>query len=116
MLWVTESTSYPRRISMWNTKTGALVKELFGPTALRRLRFGAIYPKDPNVMVGEGCEWRLDPQTGQAACVASSNRGPGHSGRAQRLRALLTGSNGRDTGSSLDRIEINIYERWGPAI
>ncbi|NQT88344.1 hypothetical protein HQ560_16375, partial [bacterium] len=26
-------------------------------------------PADPNVMAGQGCEWRLDPKTGRAACV-----------------------------------------------
>ncbi len=67
-LWVTESTLFPRRISVWNAKTGTLVKELFGSTHYGASG-GAINPKDPNVMVGEGCEWRLDPKTGKAACA-----------------------------------------------
>jgi DNA-binding beta-propeller fold protein YncE len=69
-LWVMESYEHPKRVSVWNLKDGALVRDFFGPT-----HYGAsgatINPRDPNLLVGEGCEWRLDPQTGKSACLGA---------------------------------------------
>ncbi|HCE44506.1 MAG TPA: hypothetical protein DET40_13245 [Lentisphaeria bacterium] len=69
-LWVMESNFHPKRVSVWNTDTGALVKEFFGMT-----HYGAsgasINPQDPNVVFGEGCEWRIDPATGFAKCTGT---------------------------------------------
>ena len=113
MLWVMESTVYPKRISIWNTKTGALVKELFGPTHYGASG-GAVYPKDPNVMVGEGCEWRIDPQTGQASCTGVFDV----EGRAflggNAFARFCTGANGRDYLAVINGEEISIYERLAP--
>ncbi|NQZ70203.1 MAG: PQQ-binding-like beta-propeller repeat protein [Lentisphaeria bacterium] len=67
-LWVAESTSYPKRISVWDTKTGKLLKEFYGPTHYGASG-GVISPVDPNIMVGEGCEWRLNPKTGKSICT-----------------------------------------------
>jgi len=64
-LWVVESDMTPKRVSVWNTRTGKLVKEFFGPTTYGALG-GAINPLDPNIMIGSGCEWKLDPATGKA--------------------------------------------------
>ena len=50
-LWVMESDDKPKRISVWDAKTGAFVKEFFGPTAYGALG-GVICPADPLVMVG----------------------------------------------------------------
>ena len=72
-LWAAENDEFPRRVSSWDTKTGALAKEFFGSTSYGALG-GAIDPLDPNVMVGQGCEWRLDPATGRAVCVAVITR------------------------------------------
>ncbi|MFA6293696.1 MAG: hypothetical protein WC637_18050 [Victivallales bacterium] len=67
-LWVMESNAHPKRVSVWNTETGAFIKEFFGMT-----HYGAsgaaINPLDPNVMVGEGCEWRIDAETGISRCT-----------------------------------------------
>jgi hypothetical protein len=87
-LWVVEKDTYPRRISSWDLKTGDMVKEFFGSPDYGALG-GAIDPLDPNVMVGQGCEWRLDPATGRATCVsvitrdgmANSRFGIGNHGR-----------------------------------
>jgi outer membrane protein assembly factor BamB len=68
-LWVMEADELPKRVSVWDPATGRLVKELFGPTSYGALG-GAISPADPRVMVGHGCEWRLDAKTGRARCVA----------------------------------------------
>ena len=54
-------------------KTGKFVREFFGPTAYGALG-GAINPLDPCLMVGHGCEWRIDPArpAAQRAWAASS--------------------------------------------
>ena len=80
-LWVTERDAHPKRVSVWNLadahSTGSgqakLVTDFFGPT-----QYGAsgsaINPRDPNVMVGVGCEWRLDPKTGKSVCLGAFDR------------------------------------------
>ncbi len=69
-LWVMEAYAHPKRVSVWNLKDGSLVRDFFGPT-----HYGAsgaaINPRDPNLMVGEACEWRLDPKTGKSACLGA---------------------------------------------
>jgi len=72
-LWAMEADDKPKRVSVWNTETGQLVRELFGPTAYGALG-GAINPLDPLVMVGHSCEWRLDPKTGRDRCLAVITR------------------------------------------
>jgi len=54
-------------------KWGGLYQEFFGPTSYGALG-GAINPRDPMTMVGQGCEWKLDPKTGEAGT------GPGSRG------------------------------------
>jgi len=67
-IWVMESADNPKRVSVWNLADGKLVKELFGGT-----HYGAsgaaINPLNPDEMVAEGCEWKLDPKTGKADCI-----------------------------------------------
>jgi hypothetical protein len=75
-LWVSEANETPKRFSVWQAragadkKEGAFLKEFFGPT-----HYGAsgaaINPRDPNVMAGEGCEWRIDPKTGRDVCLGT---------------------------------------------
>ncbi len=75
-LWVAEANETPKRFSVWQAraegerKEGAFLKEFFGPT-----HYGAsgaaINPRDPNVMAGEGCEWRIDPKTGRDTCLGA---------------------------------------------
>ncbi len=72
-LWVMEADSAPKRVSAWDVQSGALHREFFGPTSYGALG-GAINPADPDVMVGQGCEWRLDPATGQARCLGTITR------------------------------------------
>lgn len=74
-LWVVEHDMSPKRISVWNAATGELIKELFGP-AQYGAPGGAVNPDDPLLMVGQGCEWRLDPQTGRATCLGVITRDP----------------------------------------
>ncbi|NQZ68189.1 MAG: PQQ-binding-like beta-propeller repeat protein, partial [Lentisphaeria bacterium] len=69
-LWVAEKGDFPKRFSVWDTKIGKFVKQFFGPT-----HYGAsgsaISARDPNLMVGDGVEWQLDPKTGRAKCVGT---------------------------------------------
>ena len=64
LIWVAEAM-HPRRVSVWDPKLGKCVREYFGPT-----HYGAsgavIHPRDPNIIMGEGCEFRINPKTGQA--------------------------------------------------
>ncbi len=110
-LWAMESDWFPKRVSVWDTKTGALVKELFGPTSYGALG-GAIDPLDPNVMAGAGCEWKLDPKTGQATCVGAFTRD------GMENAQFGTGQNGRQyiataTRWAFDLGSVNIFERLG---
>jgi hypothetical protein len=64
-LWVAETEVVPKRFSIWNPKTGEFIKEYLGPTHYGGSG-GMINPRDPNLMAGEGCEFRIDPKTGRA--------------------------------------------------
>ena len=86
-LWVGENISTPRRFSAWNAETGKLAREYFGPTHYGA-GGGAILPSDPNVMVGEGTEWRIDPQTGRATAIGVYDT------RDYFFSRFATGSNG----------------------
>jgi len=113
-LWVAEDDGAPRRVSVWDTKTGALEKELFGASSYGAMG-AAINPLDPYLMAGQGCEWRIDPKTGRASCVGTIAReGMGVSGYGfgpdGRLY-LATSPNGGCTGSA----PVRIYERLGDA-
>ncbi len=78
-LWVAEADYTPKRFSCWDTGApgtrgrGKLVKEFFGPTTYGALG-GSINPQDPYLMVGQGCEWRIDPKTGRADCLGVITR------------------------------------------
>lgn len=73
-LWVAEAHNHPKRYAVFNASDGSFVKDFHGPS-----HYGSsgatIYPRDPNVMVGEGCEWRIDPATGQASITGVFKRG-----------------------------------------
>ncbi len=72
-LWVMERDYHPKRVSVWNLSDGQLVEQFFGPCHYGASG-GAVNPRDPNLMVGEGCEWRIDPTTGRDACVGVVDR------------------------------------------
>ncbi|MDQ2731632.1 MAG: PQQ-binding-like beta-propeller repeat protein, partial [Armatimonadota bacterium] len=46
-LWVMEADPYPKRVSVWNTANGSLIRDFFGPTQYGALG-GVIDPLDPN--------------------------------------------------------------------
>ena len=73
-LWVMENDESPKRVSVWNVETGELVREMFGSTS-----YGAPRRRDLSRRSAgrrrQGCEWRIDPKTGHAACTAVITRG-----------------------------------------
>ena len=76
-LWVAEGDDVPPRFSVWNTdgSEGHLLREFFGPVPDAQTA-AAVLPTDPNVFVGAGCEWRLDPRTGESRCLGVITRVP----------------------------------------
>jgi outer membrane protein assembly factor BamB len=122
-LWVTEANETPKRISVWQARAGAdknegaFLKEFFGPTHNGAIG-GAINPRDPNVMAGEACEWRIDPKTGRDSCLGTFDKElPGPLGISAALYA--EGSNGKlylvtiRAGVHNDTPRLDIRERLG---
>ena len=111
-LWVMEHDRHPKRVSVWNLADGAFVADFFGPT-----HYGAsgsaINPRDPNLMVGVGCEWRLDPRTGKSACVGAFDR------QYHEFAAFREGANGRlylyTVYGDHGRGGVQVFERLGDA-
>jgi len=88
-LWVAETDLVPKRFSVWDAKTGEYLKEFLGPTHYGA-GGGAINPRDPYLMVGEGCEFRLDPKTGRAKLIGLVTQQVFHS-----AARFCEGKNGR---------------------
>jgi len=110
-LWVAEADWSPKRFSAWEIATGTLFKEFFGPSNYGA-QGGAICPVDPAVMAGQGCEWRLDPQTGRAACEAVITRDGMENSRfgiGANGRVYLAVAPGSIHGSNV----VRIFERLG---
>ena len=93
-LWVAEGNQTPPRFSVWQARAGAerkegeFLKEFFGPTHYGASG-GAINPRDPFVMAGEGCEWRIDPQNGRGECLGTFEE------KLHSAAVYAEGSNGR---------------------
>ena len=112
-LWVMEADDKPKRVSVWDTGTGRLVKEFFGPSAYGALG-GAVNPVDPLVMVGSSCEWRLDAKTARAKCLGVVSRDGMSNARfavanGGRVYLAAAGNWAFSTGP------LKIYERVGDA-
>jgi hypothetical protein len=112
-LWVVETDAIPKRVSVWDPTSGKLQREFFGSTSYGALG-GAIDPLDPNVMVGQGCEWRIDPQTGHAVCQGVITRDGMENSR------FGVGSNGRlylavASKWAFESGLVKIFERLGDA-
>jgi hypothetical protein len=110
-LWVSEFDDKPRRFSQWDAATGGFLREFFGPTHYGA-GGGAICPTDPYTMVGLNCEWKLDPETGLAECVAVVSRGRWHNarfGQAPDGRVFVAVG-----GGWAPHFPVEIHERLGP--
>lgn len=107
-VWASEYTGTPKRFSLWDGKTGALEREFFGPTHYGASG-GAILPADPNVMVGDGCEWRLDPKTGRDTLVGVFDT------HYHSYARFAQGTNGRTyLAVAAKGSGVIIFERLGP--
>ena len=115
-VWIGEALFTPQRFSTWDAESGKLLGEYFGPTHYGASG-GAIFPADPNVMVGEACEWRLNPETGRALCVGVIDT------ELHSFTRFVKGSNGRDylaalgpsyIGGGFGINNIKIFERTAP--
>ncbi|HUS58695.1 MAG TPA: hypothetical protein VM141_08595, partial [Planctomycetota bacterium] len=115
-LWVAECDIYPKRFSVWDAKTGKFIAEYLGPTHYGASG-GTVNPRDPDLLVGEGCEFRIDPKTGQSKLLGIITQEI-HNGCVR----FCEGSNGKQylAGSFSGRVwgageppQINIYERLG---
>ena len=77
-LWVTEETMNPKRTSVWNARTGALLRDLSGTTTYAGA--GGINPFDPTMGFSDGAVYRLNPKTGTSQPLYSlalrSTNGP----------------------------------------
>ena len=110
-LWVSEFDDKPRRFSLWDAATGGFLREFFGPTHYGA-GGGAVCPTDPLTMVGLNCEWKLDPETGRAECVAVVSRGRwanARFGQSPDGRVFLAVG-----GGWAPHCPVEIYERKGP--
>ena len=59
-LWVTEDDNYPRRISVWDAKTGKFEKEFIGGTNYGATSGAMIDPKNPTQAVSKGTLFEID--------------------------------------------------------
>ena len=59
-LWVAEDENSPRRISVWNAKSGAFEKELIGGTTYGATHGGLIDPSDPSRAYSNGAWFQID--------------------------------------------------------
>jgi hypothetical protein len=65
-LWVTEDGRWqPKRLAAFDAKTGAVVKEYFGPTNYGAQGAG-FDDQDASRWIGQGCLWQLDFKSGSA--------------------------------------------------
>jgi hypothetical protein len=59
-LWVAEDDGSPKRISVWNASTGAVIREYIGPTQYGGAALFWIDPKDPTLAHAEATAFKLD--------------------------------------------------------
>ncbi len=57
-LWVAETTDAPKRISVWDAKSGAFKKEFFGGSDY--FAYGYIDPKKPDEILVHNVLWKID--------------------------------------------------------
>jgi len=67
-LWVTENDFQPKRISIWEAKTGKLLEEKFGPAYVSTPV--TMDPADPTRVYCNNVEWKVDLKSGAWAANA----------------------------------------------
>ena len=68
-LWVTEETQNPKRTSVWDAESGALIKDLSGTTSYAGS--GTVNPFDPSMGFADDTVYRLDWKTGASEPIYS---------------------------------------------
>ncbi len=109
--WVAESIKTPKRFVVWDLEAGKVVDEHFGPS-MYGASGGAILPQDPNIMVGQACEWKLNPETGRAQCLGVFDT------RTHGFATFRTAKNGRTYlfakhSGHLGSGHVSVFERLG---
>jgi hypothetical protein len=59
-LWVCEDDNHPRRISVWDAKTGQFMREFVGGTTYGAAQGGILDPTDPSRLVSLGNVYQID--------------------------------------------------------
>lgn len=117
-LWVAETLDSPKRVSVWDTRTGALAREFFGASAY----FGWAYmdPKHPDELYCHNVLWKVNLDTGSCVPVSTIWRAtapnmieaanPG--GYAGHFR-VMTAKNGKQFGWGMVDYSGTLFMRVG---
>jgi sugar lactone lactonase YvrE len=70
-LWVTEDDGLPKRVSVWDTGSGKLVKDYIGPTAYGGGGYFWLDPKDPTLLVSNATRFKIDYEKNAYAPLAT---------------------------------------------
>ncbi len=100
-LWVTETTDSPKRISVWDAKSGAFKKEFFGGCSY--FAYGFIDPAKPDQILVNNVLWKIDWKNYKVTPLATVWRktapemipAPGVDACHSRTK-ILTAANGRE--------------------
>jgi hypothetical protein len=68
-LWVTEETENPKRTSVWDVESGALIKDLSGTTTYAGA--GTVNPFDPSMGFADDTVYRIDWKSGSSVPIYS---------------------------------------------
>ncbi len=87
-LWLAENEEAPKRVSVWDTDTGHVIKEFFGPTAYGGTGAG-FDGLDATKWVAAGATWELDYATKTAKIKSVLH----HQTKANELADVVEGNN-----------------------
>lgn len=73
-LWVTEDDSYLDRISVWDSSTGAFIRDYLGPTTYTGDGYVWVDPTDPTLFLGMNTFWRIDYDKGTWTPISTALR------------------------------------------
>lgn len=73
-LWVAEDDNFPRRVSVWDARSGAFVREFVGGTTYGGANGGTLFPQDSTLAVSHNVLFRLDYGQGTYTPLATLDR------------------------------------------
>lgn len=73
-LWVAEDDNCPPRISVWDSQTGALVRDYLGPSSYGGGNWFWVNPQDPTLVLTEGALFRVDYTKGTWTPISTALR------------------------------------------